>query len=101
MRVVLRLAKENGWGYTRIEGELKKLGVRNMISGTTIVNILRVNAFDPGPKRGKGTWEEFIRIHAKTLWACDFFSKKVWTTKGLVDDSRETREDLRRESRAC
>ena len=83
--LVVRLAKENEWGYTRIEGELKKLGVRKMISRTSIVNILKENGFDPGPKRGTGTWEDFIRIHAKTLWACDFFSKKVWTTKGLVE----------------
>jgi len=37
------------------------------------------------PKRGEGTWDEFIRIHAKTLWASDFISKKVWTLGGLVD----------------
>jgi len=24
-------------------------------------------------------------MHAKTLWACDFFSKKVWTLGGLVE----------------
>ena len=24
-------------------------------------------------------------MHAKTLWACDFASKRVWTTQGLVD----------------
>lgn len=35
--------------------------------------------------RGTGTWEDFTCIHAKTLWACAFFSKKVWTTKGLVE----------------
>jgi putative transposase len=65
-------------------GELKKLGVRK-ISRSTVVNILRQAGLDPGPKRGKGTWDEFIKRHAKTLWACDFFSKKVWTCRGLVD----------------
>src|SRR5262249_50078935 len=40
---------------------------------------------EPGPKRGKGTWDEFLRRHAETLWACDFFSVKVWTLGGLVD----------------
>ena len=35
--VVLRLANENGWGYTRILGELKKLGIVDEIIpvGTT------------------------------------------------------------------
>ena len=29
--VVLRLARENGWEYTRILGELKKLGIKNVL----------------------------------------------------------------------
>ena len=31
------------------------------------------------------SWDAFIKQHAATLWACDFFSKKVWTMSGLVD----------------
>jgi hypothetical protein len=23
--------------------------------------------------------DEFVRRHAQTLWACDFFCKKAWT----------------------
>lgn len=82
--LVLRLARETGWGYTRILGELKKLGIRS-VSRTTVVNILREAGLDPGPKRGEGTWSEFLTRHAQTLWACDFFSTKVWTTAGLVE----------------
>ncbi|MBY0526194.1 MAG: integrase core domain-containing protein [Gemmataceae bacterium] len=82
--LVVRLARENGWGYTRILGELKKLGVRT-IARSTVVNILKENDLDPGPKRGEGTWSDFVTRHAKTLWATDFFSKKVWTTGGLVE----------------
>jgi putative transposase len=82
--LVQRLARENEWGYTRILGELKKLGV-GKICRSTVVNILRQAGLDPGPKRGEGTWDEFVKRHAKTLWACDFFSKKVWTMAGLVD----------------
>lgn len=81
---VLRIARETGWGYTRILGELKKLGIRN-VSKTTVRNILKEAGLDPGPDRGKGSWDEFLRIHAQTLWACDFLSKKVWTLGGLVD----------------
>lgn len=82
--LILRLAEENHWGYTRILGELRKLGVRN-ISRTTVANILREAGIDPSPERSKGTWSDFIRRHSSTLWACDFFSKKIWTADGLVD----------------
>ena len=78
------MVKDNGWGLGRILGELKKLGIRK-ICKTTVRNILLEYGFDPGPKRGEGTWDDFIKIHTKTLWACDFFSKKVWTIGGLVE----------------
>jgi putative transposase len=65
-------------------GELKKLGMHK-ISRNTVKNILRDNGLDPGPKRGQGTWDEFLKRHAQSLWACDFFSAKVWTLGGLVD----------------
>jgi putative transposase len=83
-KLVLRLASQNAWGYTRILGELKKLGISN-ISRSTIVNILRENGFDPGPKRGRATWSEFVKRHAQSLWACDFLQKKIWTLGGFVD----------------
>jgi putative transposase len=82
--LVLRIARETGWGYTRILGELKKLGIRS-ISRSTVSNILREAGLDPGPKRGQGSWCEFLKRHAATLWACDFFSTKVWTLRGRVD----------------
>jgi putative transposase len=70
-------------GYTRILGELKKLGIR--VSRSTVVNILKEAGLDPGPKRGEGTWDEFITRHAQTLWACDFFSARTWTLRGVVE----------------
>jgi len=82
--LVLRLARETCWGYTRILGELKKLGVR-AICRSTVINILKEHGLDPGPQRGLGTWDEFLKRHAATLWATDFFSKQVWTKAGLVD----------------
>lgn len=81
--LILRIAGETGWGTARILGELTKLGVR--VARSTISAILLEHGFDPGPKRGEGTWSEFIARHAETLWATDFFSKKVWTACGLVD----------------
>jgi putative transposase len=80
--LILKIASETGWGYTRIMGELAKLGIKPP-SKTTVQNILREGGHDPGPKRGKGTWEEFLKAHAETLWQCDFFSKRVLTRTGI------------------
>jgi putative transposase len=82
--LVLRMARETGWGYTRILGELKKLGV-GRISRSTVVNILKAAGLDPGPRRSEGSWADFLKRHAQTLWACDFFSTRVWTLAGLKE----------------
>lgn len=82
--LILKLARENEWGYTRIMGELKKLGITPP-SRNTIKNILKEHGLDPGPKRGEGTWDEFLAQHAKTLWQCDFFAKSALTMKGFRD----------------
>jgi mono/diheme cytochrome c family protein len=83
-KLVLRIANDNGWGYSRILGELRKLVVRN-VSRTTVINILKEAGLDPSPKRGKGTWDEFVKRHASTLWACDFLSVRSLTITGFVD----------------
>jgi putative transposase len=82
--LVLRIARENGWGYARVLGELRKLGIRS-VSKTTVANILREAGLDPGPKRGPGTWSDFVARHAATLWACDFLSVRGATLTGFVD----------------
>jgi len=79
--LVVRLARENHWGYTRILGELKKLRI-TMLSRNTIKNILREHGLLPANKRAEDTWDKFVRRHFKTLWACDFFTKTVWTMFG-------------------
>lgn len=81
-RLILKLSKENEWGYTRILGELKKLGIFSL-SRNTVKRILKDAGLDPGPKRGEGTWDEFLKQHAASLWQCDFFSKRVLTLKGI------------------
>jgi putative transposase len=81
--LVIRIAQETGWGYSRIRGEMRRLGFR--LSRQTVKNILVEHGIDPGPKRGKGTWDEFLKIHWHTLWQCDFFSKRVWTWRGPID----------------
>lgn len=81
--LIMRLASETGWGSKKIVGELRKLGIK--MGRTTVAEIMVAEGFDPSPQRREGTWSEFVRRHAETLWACDFFSKKVWTKGGLVD----------------
>ncbi|MBW2046807.1 MAG: helix-turn-helix domain-containing protein [Deltaproteobacteria bacterium] len=73
-QLVVRLAKENNWGYTRILGELKKLEIVSL-SRNTIKNILREHGLDPAPERSRDTWDSYIKRHFKALWACDFFTK--------------------------
>lgn len=52
--LIIKLARENDWGYTRILGEIKKLGIKPP-SRNTVKNILKENGLEPGPKRGAGT----------------------------------------------
>lgn len=63
---------------------MRKLGI-NRLSRNTIANILYDEGFEPAPNRGEDTWKDFLRRHAKTLWACDFVSQKIVTKKGLKD----------------
>jgi putative transposase len=80
--LILQIARETGWGYRKILGELKKLRIR--VSRATVARILRENGFDLGPKRARGSWSEFVKRHFKTLWATDFFTQTVWTMRGPV-----------------
>lgn len=80
--IVVRLAKETGWGYGRIVGELKKLRIQ-CVGRTTVRKILKEEGIHPGPQRGPGTWHEFVKTHAETLWQADFFTKPVVTKTGI------------------
>jgi putative transposase len=69
----VRLAKEKlRWGYLRIVGELKKLGVT--VSKDSVANVLRRHGLPPAPRREGPTWVEFLRSQAKGVAATDFFS---------------------------
>jgi putative transposase len=71
--LVLRLARENSsWGYERIRGELKKLGYQ--VSGATIHRVLKRAGLGPAPRRADDWWRDFIRAHAASTLACNFFS---------------------------
>jgi putative transposase len=71
--LIVRLARENtGWGYLRIVGELRKLGIQ--VSPSLIRNVLRAAGIPPAPQRHGLSWRDFIRAHAADVLACDFFT---------------------------
>jgi putative transposase len=71
--LVVRLARENPrWGYVRIVGEVRMLGIT--VSATSVRRILRRHGLGPAPRRDSGpTWVQFLRAQAAGTLACDFF----------------------------
>lgn len=78
--LVLKIARENRWGYKRIQGALANLG--HNVARTTIAKILKEHGISPAPDR-PGSWKTFLRSHWETLAAADFFTVEVWTLRGL------------------
>jgi putative transposase len=72
-QLVLRLARENPrWGYPRIAGELRKLGLR--VSPSTVRRLLLGAGLRPAPRRAGPSWRDFLRQQAASMLACDFFT---------------------------
>ena len=82
--LVLRLARENPrWGYQRIVGELKGLGL--MVSATTVRTWLRTAGLGPAGTRGGMTWREFVQAHRRSMLAVDFFTvETIWLQRLYV-----------------
>lgn len=80
--LIIRFATENpGWGYTRIRGELRKLD--HEVGRTTIAKTLAAHGVPPSPGRPT-SWRTFLKAHANTIAAMDFFTAEVWTARGPV-----------------
>lgn len=72
-QLVIRLAEENStWGYRRIQGELKQLGIA--IAPSTVWSILKDEGIDPAPRRAGLCWREFLSRQATGIIACDFLT---------------------------
>ncbi len=82
--LIVRMALENpGWGYTRIRGALYNLG--HDVGRNTIRRVLAEHGIDPAPeRRGKRSWESFLRAHWGAIAATDFFTVEMLRPKGLV-----------------
>ncbi len=82
--LAIHFAKENPtWGYDRIQGALKNVG--HVVAPNTVKKALEAAGLDPAPDRGKKTpWKTFLKAHAASIAATDFFTTEVWTARGLV-----------------
>jgi transposase InsO family protein len=71
--LVVRMARENPrWGYVRIVGDCRKLGIR--VSATSVRRILRRHRLGPAPRRNGPSWTDFLRTQAGGMLACDFLT---------------------------
>ena len=87
VNLVLRMAEENlRWGYRKIVGELKKLGIR--VSKTTVRKILKDSDIHPLPdkafKKPAVPWTIFVHAHMDSMVGTDFFTKRIYTLRGVL-----------------
>ncbi len=85
-KLIQLMAKHNlRWGAKRIVGELRKLGIK--IGVTTTRDILKESGLHPSPGKTNVkppmAWTTFVHAHMDVLVACDFFSKPVYTMRGV------------------
>lgn len=82
--LVVRVALENvRFGYTRIRDTVNHLG--HDLEPSTVKRILDARGIVPAPERERTTtWGDFLRAHAGTSCAADFFPVEVITRSGIT-----------------
>lgn len=66
--LIQQMAKDNRlWGYERIRGELRKLGI--LVAAATVQKYVRAVRPTRAPSQN---WPVFLKNHAQGIWACDF-----------------------------
>jgi len=75
--LAVRMALENErWGYSRIVGELAKVG--HTVSRSTVRRILKERGIDQARERLKRMpWSTFLKAHWEAIAAADFFTVEV------------------------
>jgi putative transposase len=72
VELIVRFARENPrWGYLRIVGELRRLGIT--VSKGSVATVLARHGLPPAPRREGPTWSQFLSAQAKGILATDFF----------------------------
>jgi putative transposase len=80
--LVCRLAREKPrWGYQRITGELRGLGLT--VSATTVRKLLKAAGLAPASERAGLSWREFLRAQAQSMLAVDFFTVETVSLRRL------------------
>ena len=80
--LIIKMAKENdGWGYGRLKGALKTLGIK--LSRSTIKRVLQAAGLEPAPHRGM-PWSTFLSTHWGAICGCDFFTIEIMTLSGIT-----------------
>jgi hypothetical protein len=82
--LIVRLARENtSWGYARIVGELRKVGIN--VSATLVRSVLAAAGIPPAPQRDRQSWRRFLRQQGESILACDFMTvDTVWLRRLYV-----------------
>ncbi len=79
--LVLQIVRENlRWGYTKIAGEVRKLGYPTT-GRSTVERILKRHGLAPRPQRAGLSWAEFLGQYGQFIWACDFFTVTTATLR--------------------